>query len=90
VRLFRVEVSIHRTDWIVTNDCTQNSTTAAQEAYRIARIQRNHIACAFLVWGQLKELARSAGRTIYQLKQGLLDDYLIQQLRNPSLTMRLA
>jgi hypothetical protein len=54
---------------------------------RSARIQRNHIACAFLVWVRLKELATQAGRTIYQLKHGLLDDYLIQQLKNPSLKM---
>ena len=55
--------------------------------FRKARIQRNHIACAFLVWGRLKELATDAGRTIYQLKHGLLDEYLIQQLKNPSLKM---
>lgn len=54
---------------------------------RTARIQRNHIACAFLVWVRLKELANDAGRTIYQLKHGLLADYLIQQLKNPSLKM---
>lgn len=54
---------------------------------RKARIQRNHIACAFLVWVRLKELATDAGRTIYQLKHGLLDDYLIQQLKTPSLRM---
>jgi macrodomain Ter protein organizer (MatP/YcbG family) len=56
----------------------------------MAGIQRNHIACAFLVWERLKQLARSSGRTVYQLKQGLLDDYLYQQLRNPSLRMQLA
>jgi hypothetical protein len=27
------------------------------------------------------------GRTVYQLKHGLLDDYLIQQMKNPSLKM---
>jgi hypothetical protein len=54
---------------------------------RRARIQRNHIACAFLVWVRLKELATDTGRTVYQLKHGLLDDYLIQQLKNPSLKM---
>jgi hypothetical protein len=32
VQLFRVEVSTHRTDWVVTNDATQHSTTAAQQA----------------------------------------------------------
>jgi hypothetical protein len=52
-----------------------------------ARIQRNHIACAFLVWARLKELASEAGRTVYQLKHGLLDESLIQQLKKPSLNM---
>jgi hypothetical protein len=111
VRLFRVEVSSHRTDGVVTNGRAQNATTAAQETCRFrwrieqlhreskqltglercqcrsARIQRHHVACVFLVWARLKELARSAGRTVYQLKQDLLDNYLIQQLRKPSLTM---
>jgi hypothetical protein len=113
-RLFRVEVSTHRTDWVVTNDLTQQSTAATQEVCgfrwkieqlhregkqvtglercqcRKARIQRNHIGCALLVWVRLKELAVQTGRTIYQLKHGLLDDYLIQQLQNPALKMVLA
>ncbi len=57
---------------------------------RKARIQRNHIACAFLVWVRLKEVATQTGQTIYQLKHGLLDDYLRQQLKNPSIKMSLA
>ena len=57
---------------------------------RKARHQRNHIGCAFLVWLQLKHLAAQTDRTVYQLKHGLLDDYLIQQLRNPALKMVLA
>jgi hypothetical protein len=57
---------------------------------RKARIQRNHIGCALLVWVRFKELAAHTGRTMYQLKHGLLDDYLIQQLKNPSLRMALA
>ncbi len=114
VHLFRVEVSTHRTDFVVTNDLSQDSTEATQEACgfrwkieqlhregkqvtglehcqcRKARIQRNHIGCAFLVWIRLKELAAKTGRTMYQLKHGLLDEYLIQQLKNPSLKMVLA
>lgn len=31
-----------------------------------------------------------SGQTVYQLKQSLLDDYLIQQLRNPALKMVVA
>lgn len=114
VHLFRVEVSTHRTDWIVTHDATQDSAEATQEVCgfrwkieqlhreskrvtglercqcRRARIQRNHISCAFLVWVRLKHLATQTGRTVYQLKHGLLEDYLIQQLKNPSLRMVLA
>ena len=57
---------------------------------RKARIRRNHIGCALLVWVRFKELAAHTGRTMYQLKHGLPDDYLIQQLKNPSLRMSLA
>ena len=105
-------VSTHRTDYVVTNDRTQDSTEATQEARgfhwkisctakatsyrpgtlqcRTARIQRNHIGCAFLVWVRLKASAAKTGHTVYQTKHALLDDYLIQQLRNPSLKMVLA
>lgn len=113
-RLFRVEVSTHCTDWIVTNDSTQDSTEATQQVCgfrwkieqlhregkqvtglercqcRKARIQRNHIGCAFLVWVRLKHLAAQTGRTVYRLKHSLLNDYLIQQLKNPSVKMVLA
>jgi hypothetical protein len=57
---------------------------------RAGRIQRNHIACALLVWSLLKDLAYQSGRTIYRIKHGLLQDYLIQQLKNPSVQMVLA
>jgi hypothetical protein len=114
VQCFRVEVSTHRTDWIVTNDPAAETTEATQEVCgfrwnieqlhreskqvtglescqcRKARIQRNHIACALLVWVRFKELAAQTSQTVYQLKHGLLDDYLCQQLKNPSLSMSLA
>ena len=57
---------------------------------RTGRIQRNHIACALLVWSRLKHLAYQSGRTVYQIKHGLLHDYLIQQLKSPSVQMILA
>lgn len=57
---------------------------------RLARIVRNHIACAMLVWGRLKHLATQLQLTVYQLKHGLLDDYMRQQLKHPSLSMTLA
>ena len=114
VRLFRVEASTRRTDYIVTNDWTQESTAATQEACsyrwrieqlhregkqttglehcqcRLARIQRNHIGCALLVWVRLNQLASQTGHTLYQLKYGLLDNYLVQQLRNPSIQIAAA
>ena len=114
VQCFRVEVSTHRTDWIVTNDPAAETTEATQQVCgfrwkieqlhregkqitglercqcRKARIQRNHIGCALLVWVRLKDLATQTGQTVYQLKHGLLDDYLCQQLKNPSLQMSLA
>ena len=57
---------------------------------RKARIQRNHIACALLVWLRLKELAYKTGRTVYQIKYGQLSEYLIQQLKTPLVKMALA
>jgi hypothetical protein len=107
-------VSTHRTDWVVTNDLSQDSLDDTQEVCamrwkieqfhrelkqltgiernqcRKRRIQRNHIACAILVWVRLAELARKTKQTMYRLKQGLLDDYLIDQLKNPTILMRLA
>jgi hypothetical protein len=57
---------------------------------RKARIVRNHIGCAILVWVRLKQVAHETQQTIYQAKHGLLDDYLRQQLRSPAIQMRLA
>lgn len=51
---------------------------------RRRRIQRNHIACAFLVWARLKQIAYKTARTVYQIKQNLLRHYLTQELKNPS------
>ena len=56
---------------------------------RKARIQRNHIACAFLVWNYLKKIASNSLKTIYQLKSDLLSEYLNQELKCPSLKMTL-
>ena len=57
---------------------------------RKARIQRNHIACAVLVWIRLTSLARKTMTNVYQLKRGMLSDYLRQELRSPSVTMAFA
>ncbi len=114
VKLFRLELSTGRTDYIVTNDVTQDWTPATQDVWgwrakieefhredkqltgvdrcqsRRARIVRNHIGCAMLVWVRLKQVACETGQTIYQVKHGLLADYLRQQLRSPSVRMTLA
>jgi len=57
---------------------------------RRARIVRNHIGCAILVWVRLKQVAVETQRTIYRVKYDLLDDYLRCQLKSPSVLMRLA
>jgi hypothetical protein len=114
VKLFRVEVSTNRTDWVVSNDLDQNSTLDVQDACalrwkieqfhrelkqlteiekcqcRKARIQRNHIACAVLVWIRLTSLARKSCSTAYKIKHNLLSSYLRQELRSPSVTMAFA
>ncbi len=57
---------------------------------RKARIVRNHIGCAILVWVRLKQVAAETQRTIYQVKHDLLSDYLRQQLKTPTVKMLLA
>ena len=57
---------------------------------RKARIVRNHIGCAILVWVRLNKVAHDAQKTIYRIKHGLLSDYLRNQLRSPSVAMSLA
>jgi hypothetical protein len=114
VKLFRVVVSSRRTEWLVTNDLSQDSTRDTQKVRgvrwkieefhrearqltgiescqcRSGRIQRNHIACALVVWTGLKSLAYQSGQSINQIKRGLLHDYLVQQLKTPSVEMVLA
>jgi hypothetical protein len=90
VKLLGVIVSCDRTEYVITNDNTQDSTDDTQKVcgvrwkieqfhrevkqttgiescrYRKGRIQRNHIACALLVWTRLKQLAHLGCTTIYQ------------------------
>ncbi len=54
---------------------------------RRARSQRNHIACAVLVWIRMTAIARKALTTIYSLKKGMLSHYMRQELRSPSVRM---
>jgi hypothetical protein len=57
---------------------------------RRARIVRNHIACAILVWVHLKQVANETKQSVYRLKYGLLPDYLRQQLKSPAVQMSFA
>lgn len=114
LKLFRLVVSTHRTDFVVTNDLSQDSAPAARNESarrwkieqfhreakqltglessqcRLQRAQRNHIACAMLVWVRLHQIASQAQVSLYQVKQGLLHDYMRQQLRNPTYSMNSA
>jgi hypothetical protein len=114
VKLFRVVLSTQRTDYIVTNEMSQDNVEVVQDVCgfrwkveqfhretkqltgiegcqcRKARIVRNHIGCAMLVWIRLNQVAHLSQRTLYQVKNGLLSDYLRQQLRSPTIQMILA
>ena len=111
VKLFRIAVSTHRTEHVVTNDHSQDSSDATRiesairwkieqfhrEAKQVTgleasqcrsqRAQRNHIACAMLVWVRLNQLAQDAHTNVYQIKQDLLSNYMRAQLRQPSISM---
>src|SRR5919106_4914830 len=72
VKLFRLELSTERTEYVATNDLTQSEAQTAQEA----------CGWAILVWIRLKQVAYETAQTIYQVKQSLLSDYMRQQLRS--------
>ena len=53
---------------------------------RLPRIVRNHmVSAAFLVWVYLMRNAYETGQTLYQVKHGLLTEYLCQRLKSPML-----
>lgn len=54
---------------------------------RLARAQKNHIGCAILVWSHLTNLARKMKTNIYAVKRKLLDNYMKEELKNPSIRM---
>ena len=114
LKLFRVPVSTNRTDYVVTNDPSQNCSDDTRKVCAIRwhieqfhreikqltgvekcecrkqRIQRNHIACSMLVWVRLKSIAYQSKTTVYQLKKELLKNYLIEELKNPRISMGFA
>jgi hypothetical protein len=111
MKLFRLVLSTERTDYVITNDLTQDNSDVVKQhcgvrwkieqfhreskqvtglegcQCRLSRALRNHIACSFLVWAHLKRLATQLDTNVYQLKFSLLDDYMRQQLKNPSIPM---
>lgn len=50
---------------------------------RIARSQRNHLACCYLAWLSLKVKAQQLGKSLYATQHDLWGDYLRAELRNP-------
>jgi hypothetical protein len=114
MKMFRVPVSTNRTDYVVTNDPSQQCSDDTRKVCAIRwlieqfhrelkqltgvekcecrkqRIQRNHIACAVLVWVRLKKIAYDSGQTVYQIKKSLLTHYLIQELKSPAVSMSFA
>ena len=54
---------------------------------RLARIVRNHITCAVLVWVYLMRRAQETDQTLYQVKHSSFSDFLRQQLKSPTLKM---
>ena len=55
---------------------------------RLARIARNHISAAFLVWVRLMRKAYETSQTLYQVKHGMLSEYLRQQLKSPMIKIK--
>ncbi|MGB3510494.1 MAG: transposase [Microcoleaceae cyanobacterium] len=55
---------------------------------RLRQIQINHIACGMLVWNFFKRLAVKIGKTIYKIKHELLSDYLLEELKQPTIKFR--
>ena len=52
---------------------------------RHARSQRNHLACCYLAWLALKMRARQVTTTLYAAKANLLRDFLMAELRKPTI-----
>ena len=114
VMCFRIAVSSNRTDFVVTNDQTQNDSELVKDVYKLRwpietfhreikqltgvqkcqcrnqRIQRNHIACSYLVWVCFQSSAKKTNTTVYKIKENLLSDYLKQKLSSPAYSMSFA
>jgi len=112
VKLFEVIISTDKTEYIATNDFSENHAEGIKDICSVrwkieefhrelkqitgvescqcrkAIIQKNHIACAILVWNHLKRLSGITAKTVYQLKNQWLSVHLIEQLKYPSIRMK--
>jgi hypothetical protein len=112
VKLFQVIISTDKTEYIATNDFSENHAEGIKDICSVrwkieefhrelkqitgvescqcrkAIIQKNHIACAILVWNHLKRLSGITAKTVYQLKNQWLSVHLIEQLKYPSIRMK--
>ena len=75
--------------------CHHKNHCKSHQAQRVSPFRNPHLccnflACAFLVWGRLTQVAYQTGQTISQVKHGLWEDDLRQQLKTPSVRMTLA
>jgi hypothetical protein len=50
---------------------------------RVARAQRNHLACCYHAWVSLKVKAKELGQTMYALRESLFSHYLRAELQYP-------
>jgi len=95
VKVFRLVLSSKRTDYVVTNDINQDSAQAAKDnrglCWKIEQFHREAKQVTGVEKCQCrKQRAHQTGKTIYQLKFGLLSDYMCEQLKRPSIRMALA
>lgn len=53
---------------------------------RKARSQRNHLACCYSAWAALKMKAKEVGKTMYEVRNDLFENYLKAELKNPTIS----
>jgi hypothetical protein len=61
----------------------KQTTGIQQSQCRHHRSIRTHIAMSMLAWLNFKKIAKAKKSSIYQIKQGMLDEYIKQQLKSP-------
>ena len=52
---------------------------------RKANSQRTHFACCYQAWVAIKVYVKNTKKSIYQAKYQLLEEYLIAQIKNPTI-----